>query len=337
MNIGAPITGMRRRCNIGGTAIDLSPFSVPRPSVSCALRANAHRIATLNNLSLFAGCVAIWSTTWLAITWQLGPVAPEASVAWRFLLAALIIAAWCRLRRLSLRLRPAEHAALALMGITMYSVSYIFIYHAETYIVSGLVAVGYSAAPLLSMLGMRLIFRQPVTARMALGSALGIGGITLVFWPEFARLSQSRDVALGALFTLLAVVFSTVGGLVAHRNHQRNLHGWPTMAWSMGYGGVCALVVALALGRPIEFDGSAPYVVSLLYLTLLGTIATFGAWLVLLGRIGPARASYVGVMAPIVALIISTLFEGLAWHPLMVLGIAISVAGNVLVLGRRKS
>lgn len=262
-------------------------------------------------------------------------MAPEVSVGWRFLLAGLILAAVSRARGLSLRLRPAEHAVLALMGVTMYSVGYIFIYHAERYIVSGLVAVGYSASPLLSMLGMRLVFRQPLTARMALGSLAGLAGITLVFWPEFSRLAQSRDVALGALFTVLAVLVSTAGGLVAHRNHQRNLHGLPTMAWSMGYGGFCALALALALGRPLAFDFSAPYILSLLYLTLLGTIATFGAWLALLGRIGPARASYVGVMVPIVALVISMLFEGLAWHPLMMLGIAVSIAGNVLVLRAR--
>ena len=308
-------------------------FSESSPSVSCALRAKAHWIAALNNLSLFAACVAIWSTTWLAITWQLGPVAPEVSVAWRFLLAALIVAAWCRLRGLSLRLRPAEHAALALMGIAMYSVSYIFVYHAERHIVSGLVAIGYSASPLLSTLGLRLFFGQRITARMALGSLFGIGGITLVFWPEFGRLAQNRDVALGALFTVLAALVSTIGGLLAHRNHQRKLHGWATMAWSMGYGGFAALAIALALGRPLSFEWTPGYVLSLLYLVALGTIAAFAGWLTLLGRIGAARASYVGVMVPIVALIISTIFEGLAWHPLMVIGMAISVAGNALVLG----
>ena len=222
------------------------------------------------------------------------------------------------------------------MGITMYSVSYIFIYHAETYIVSGLVAVGYSASPLLAMLGLRLFFRQPVTARMALGSLLGIAGITLVFWPEFGRLAhgsaQLGGLAMGATLTLLAALVSTAGGLIAHRNHQRKLIGWPTMAWSMGYGGLFALLVALALGRPIAFDASPAYLLSLLYLAVFGSVLTFGCWLLLLGRVGPARASYVGVMVPIMALFISTFFENLAWHSLMVAGIAISVAGNVLVL-----
>ena len=286
----------------------------------------------MNNLALFAGCVAIWSTTWFAITYQLGSIAPEASVGYRFLFAALVIAAWCRLRGLPLAFRPAEHAALALMGVALYSVGYIFVYHAELHVVSGLVAVGYSASPLLAMIGLRLAFGQPMTARMALGSASGIAGIVLVFWPEFGRLAESRDVALGALYTVLAVLASTTGGLIAHRNHERKLHGWPTMAWSMGYGGLAAIAIALALGRPLGFEWTPGYVLSLLYLSLLGTVATFAAWLTLLGRIGPARASYVGVMVPIVALVISTLFEGLPWHPLTVAGMAISVAGNVLVL-----
>ena len=274
----------------------------------------------------------IWGTTWLAITYQLGSVAPEVSVSHRFLLAALIIAAWCRLRGLSLRFNAAEHAALALMGVAMYGLAYVFVYHAEVHVASGLVAIGYSASPLLSALGTRLFFGQAVTARVALGSAFGLLGITLVYWPEFAQLTQSRNVALGALFTVLAVLLSTAGGLLAQRNHQRGLHGWPTMAWSMAYGSIASLLVALALGRPYTIDLGMPYLLSLLYLALLGSVIAFAGWLTLVGRIGAPRASYVGVMAPVVALFVSTLFEGFVWHPLTAAGVAVSIAGNVLVL-----
>ena len=286
----------------------------------------------INNLSLFAACVAIWSTTWLAITFQLGAVAPEVSVAWRFLLAGLAVGAACFARGASLRLTRAEHVAMALMGVTMYSAGYICVYYAEGHLVSGLVAVGFSAAPLLSMFGLRLFFGQPLTARMAIGSLAGIAGIVLVFWPEFERLSDNRGAAAGALFTVLAVLAATVGGLVAHRNHRRAMHGLPYMAWSMLYGGLFALVIALALGRPLAFDLSARYLVSLLYLAFVGSVAAFACWLALIGRIGPARASYVGVMVPVAALLLSTIFENLAWHPLMVAGMLVSVAGNVLVL-----
>ncbi len=290
----------------------------------------------LNNLTLFAGCVAIWSTTWFAITFQLGTVPAEVSVAWRFLLAAMMIALWCRARGLALRFRASDHYALALLGLAMYSAGYICVYYAEEYFASGLVAVGFSAAPLLAMFGMRAFFGQPLTARMAAGSLFGVAGIVLVFWPEFARLSQSRGAAQGAVLTAAAVAMSVIGGLLAHRNHKRGLFGWPTMAWSMGYGGLFALLIALALGRRLAIDVSSPYLVSLLYLAFVGTIAAFAAWLTLIGRIGPARASYVGVMVPVLALLISTLFENLSWHPIMVAGMLVSVAGNVLVLGNPK-
>jgi drug/metabolite transporter (DMT)-like permease len=286
----------------------------------------------VSNLTLFAACVAIWSTTWFAITFQLGPVAAEVSVAWRFMLAGLMVAAYCRLRGLPLALTAADHAALALMGITMFSASYICVYHAEKYLASGLVAVGFSAGPLLAMFGMRLFFGQPLTSRMAIGSLLGIVGIVLVFWPEFARLSQARGAELGALLTVAAVVVSTVGGLLAHRNHTRGLHGLPAIAWSMGYGGVFALAVALVLGRTLAIETTPAYLLSLNYLVAIGSVAAFVAWLTLIGRIGPARASYVGVMVPVIALIISTLFENLPWHPLMIAGMVVSVVGNVLVL-----
>jgi len=294
----------------------------------------AHDACTLNTLSLFAGCVLIWGTTWLAITYQLGNVAPEASVSYRFLLAALLIAGYCRLRGLPMRFRAGEHAALALLGVLMYSIGYILVYHAEMHVVSGLLAVAYSAGPLLAMLGMRLVFGHAMTARMAAGSLLGIAGIALVFWPEIGHAGHRGDFALGALLIVIAVLVSTAGMLVAHRNHERKLRGWPTMAWSMGYGGAASLIIALALGRTLSFEWSPAYLLSLLYLTVFGSILGFAGFLTLLGRIGAARTSYIGVMVPIVALVVSSLFEGFAWHALTLAGIGVSVAGNVLVLRR---
>ncbi|HEX5611768.1 MAG TPA: EamA family transporter [Burkholderiales bacterium] len=291
----------------------------------------------MNTLTLFAGCIAIWGTTWLAITYQLGVVPVEASVAYRFLLAAALIAAYCWIRRLPMRFSASQHAALALFGLLMYSIGYLFVYRAELQVASGLVAVGYSAGPLLAMFGMRFAFGQPITARMTLGALLGIAGVAIVYLPELGSASHRGSVALGALFTAAAVLVTTFGNLVAHRNHEQQLTGWPTMAWSMAYGGIASLVAALAFGEGLAFDWSPGYVASLLYLTVFGSILAFAGFLELLGRIGPSRASYVGVMVPIVALVISALFENFAWHPLTAVGVAISVAGNVLVLRRATS
>jgi drug/metabolite transporter (DMT)-like permease len=217
----------------------------------------------------------------------------------------------------------------------MFCVSYIFVYYAEEHVVSGLVAVGYSASPLLGLLGMRLVFGTPVTGRLVIGSLLGILGIALVFWPEFAKMQSDRNTALGALYTAIAVIVSAMGAMAAHRNNDAHLPMWQTMAWGMLYGALFALGIALAAGKSLEFEATLSYALSLLYLAILGSVLAFGAYLTLLKRIGVARSGYIGVMVPIVALLISAAFEGFRWHPLTWVGIAISVAGNVVVLRNR--
>ncbi len=290
----------------------------------------------MTNLHLFVVCVAIWGSTWLAITYQLGQVAPEASVFYRFLLGSLFIFAYCLARRVPLRYSARAHLWMAFMGILMFSVSYIAVYYAERYVVSGLVAVGYSASPLLGMLGMRLFFGTPMTRPVIAGSILGMVGIALVFWPEFAHLQGDRETALGAIFTVIAVVVSALGSLVAHRNQGAHLPLWQSMAWGMLYGALFSLAVTLAMGKPLDFEFTPAYVLSLLYLTVLGSIVAFGGYLTLLKRIGPARSGYIGVMVPIVALVVSAFsFEQYRWHVLTWIGIAISVAGNVIILRRR--
>jgi drug/metabolite transporter (DMT)-like permease len=286
----------------------------------------------LSNLHLFVACVAIWGTTWLAITFQLGRVAPDASVFYRFLLASLLVFAFCRWRGLPLRYSARQHAWIALQGILMFGVSYIFVYYAEEHVVSGLVAVGYSASPLLGMLGMRAFFGTPMTRKVATGSLLGIAGITLIFWPEIGSSQGPGSFAAGATFTALAVLLSSFGSLVAHRNQREHLPLWQSMAWGMLYASLFCLAWALARGRTLDFAPTPAYVLSLVYLAVFGSILAFAAYLTLLKRIGAARSGYIGVMTPIVALVISAVFESFAWHALTWLGIAVSVAGNVIIL-----
>lgn len=288
----------------------------------------------MTNLQLFAACVAIWGSTWIAITFQLGPVAPEASVFYRFLLASLLLFGWCLARGLPLRFGRREHLWIAFQGALMFSVSYVAVYYAEQYVVSGLVAVGYSASPLLNMVGMRVFFGSPMTLRVGAGALLGIAGITLVFWPEFSHLQADGQVALGAAFTVAAVVLSALSNMVAQRNHAAGVPVWQSMAWGMFYGALFTLGIVLALGRPLAFEATPAYVLSLLYLAVFGSILAFGGFLTLLGRVGPARAGYVGVMVPIVALAISSAFEGYRWQLLALVGVAVSVAGNVIILRR---
>ena len=287
---------------------------------------------SLSTLQLFAICVLIWGSTWIAITFQLGSVAPEMSVGYRFLLASAVLFIYCRWRGLPLRFKAKQHADFVMLGASMFCISYLLVYYAETYIVSGMVAVGYSASPMINMLASRVFFGTRMTARVAIAALFGVAGIVCVFWPEFGRLSVSRNAALGAVLTILSVLASSAGSMVATRNQKLGYVTWSSMAWGMFYGGFLALLIGMAMGRPFTFLFTGGYALSLVYLALFGSIVTFGCYLTLLGRIGPARTAYIGVMVPIFALVISFFFEKFAWGWLTTTGVALSVIGNIVML-----
>ena len=281
---------------------------------------------------LFSICVAIWGSTWLAITFQLGTVAPEMSVAYRFLLASAVLFGYCRWRRQPLSFGFRQHLDFLLFGAFMFCIGYILVYHAETYIVSGMVAVGYSASPMINMLAARFFFGTPMSRRVALAALFGVAGIVCVFWTEFGQLATSRNAGLGALLTMLSVLSSSAGSMTALRNQQRGYSTWSSLSWGMLYGGALALAIGLAAGQPLDFDMSAGYLLSLAYLALFGSVITFACYITLINRIGAARSGYIGVMVPIVALVISYFFEKFAWTWLTTAGVALSVFGNVLML-----
>jgi drug/metabolite transporter (DMT)-like permease len=292
----------------------------------------------VNTKTLFGAAVVIWGTTWFAIKFQLDAIAPEFGVALRFLLAAACVLGWCVWRGTSLRLGARTHGWLALQGACGFSLAYVLIYHAERFIVSGLVAVGYAAAPLTNMLLARAFFGTPMSRRVALGGALGLGGIVLVFWPSIEPLSSGRAaepaVLLGMLLTMTAVLLSCLANMVTLRLQRDGVTGWAPIGIGMAYSALCSLAIALVFHRPLAILWSAPFVLSLAYLALVGSVLAFGAYFTLLGRIGAARASYIGVMTPLVALVVSTLFEHFDLQLLTLLGVGLAIAGNVLALRR---
>jgi drug/metabolite transporter (DMT)-like permease len=295
----------------------------------------------LNTGTLFGAAVLIWGTTWFAITFQLDAVAPEFGVALRFLVASLLVLGWCAWRGLTLRLAASSHAWLALQGACGFSISYVLIYHAERFIVSGLVAVGYAAAPLINMLLARVFFGTPIAYAVAVGGALGLAGIVLVFWPNVEPHLTGRvtdpAVLLGAAFTMTAVVLSCLANMITLRLHRAGVAGWPPIGIAMAYSAVCSFAITIAFGRPLSIAWSAPFVLSLAYLALIGSVLAFGAYFTLLGRIGAARASYIGVMTPLVALLVSTLFEHFDWEAPTFVGVGLAVAGNLLALRKPRA
>jgi len=284
--------------------------------------------------TLFAVCTAIWGSTWLAITFQLGTVAPEVSVVYRFGLAAVLIAAGCLATGRSLVFDARMHARLALWGAMYFGLNYVAVYYAERYVASGLVAVVFSATVFTSAVGMRVFFRAPLTARMVVAATLGCAGIALLFLPELAKMRTEGPAALGIAFALASLLLATGGNLIAVRNQRDGLPLLPSTAWGMAWGTGFAALVAVATGATWTFDARPAYVLSLAYLAVFGSIVAFTAYLTLLKQVGAGPASYVGVSTPVVAMLLSTVVEGYRWNGYAILGVVLAVAGNVLALRR---
>ena len=287
------------------------------------------------NAILYLVTVLIWGSTWLAIKFQLGVVSPELSIAYRFGLAAIILVLFSLGRRLPMGFSLRTHGFFALQGFLLFSLNYLLVYLAEGYLTSGLVAIIFSLIIVLNVIFGAVFLSNPIRLRVMVGAGLGLFGLAFVFWPELSALSLSSQKMLGMLLALLATISASLGNVVSARNQRDKLPVIQTNAYGMLYGAAFMLVFALIRGSGLEFDTSTGYILSLLYLAIFGSVIAFGAYLTLLGRIGLDRAAYVTVLFPVIALLLSTIFEDLSWGIFQVIGVLLILLGNVVVVTKK--
>jgi len=284
---------------------------------------------------LYGSTVIIWGTTWLAIKFQLGSVDPMVSVLYRFMAAALTLFLYCKLRGLNMRFRLKDHIYMALQGLVLFSVNYWLIYLAEVHVTSGLVAVIFSGIVFMNMINGAVLLGSPIRSNVLLGGTIGVLGIVLVFWPQLTSFSLSDQGALGLVLSVVSTFMASLGNIISARHQKNHLPVIQTNAYGMAYGTAIIGAISLISGKTFSFEMSFAYVGSLFYLSLFGTVIAFGCYLKLIGKIGADRAAYATMLFPIVALGISTVCEGYQWAPNNIIGMAVVLVGNWMVLSKR--
>jgi len=276
--------------------------------------------------------VLIWGSTWIAIEYQLGVVSPVVSVCIRFALAAALLFGWCFLKKDNLRFSKEAHLRFALLGLLLFCVNYVLTYFAQQHITSALTAIVFSTMLWLNMINARIFFGTQSGLRVWGGSIAGIAGILTLFIPQVESLQLTDATLLGALLCLGGAFLASLGNMVSQSAQNIGLPVVSSNAWGMFYGAVFTALIAIGMQESFVIDWSVGYLVSLAYLVLFGSIAGFGAYLTLLGRIGSHKAGYALVMFPVVALVISVLFEGLELSWNLFVGVGLVLLGNVFVL-----
>ena len=287
-----------------------------------------------NTIFLFISTLIVWGPTWYIIKFQLGIVDPMTSVFYRFFLSSIIILIFCILKKINLKYTLKEHFFIAALGISLFNINYVLFYLSTVHLISGFVALCFSSILFMNVVN-NIIFKSKFPKIMTLvGGFIGTLGLLFIFYDEIINFELSKSTSIGILLGVLATYFASIGNLISEYTSKIKLNVVAVTGYGMLYGSITLLIYLLVTGIELNFDFSYRYVFSLLYLAIFGSVFGFILYLSVIKNIGANDAAYIAIIMPLIALIISTIFEGLEWDLNLYVGAILVLFGNILILKR---
>ncbi len=291
----------------------------------------------MKNIILYITTVFIWGSTWFAIEFQLGIVPVEVSIFYRFGLAAIIMWTYCLWKSIPLKLSMKDHGFMLLLALGNFSTNYAILYYAQNYLNSAMTSIAFSTLLLMNIVNTRVFFGKPIAARVYAGAIFGLLGIIALFWNDITAIDATDKTIYGLLLVLIGALVASLGNMVSFRNSQSQINVLVANAWGMLYGTLILGMWVVMNGQAFQFSFESSYILSLLYLAIFGSVIAFATYFHLLKNMGPEKASYLIVLFPVVAVILSSLFEGFVFKTHMILGFLLVIMGNVTVLTSKES
>jgi drug/metabolite transporter (DMT)-like permease len=283
---------------------------------------------------LFLCTVVFWGLTWYAIKVQITFVTPEVSIGYRFALATAMMFAYLLLTRQLHRTRLTDHLWFLALGLFLFGFNFVSIYLGSGYLASGVVAVLFTISTLFNSLNNWIFNRQRPDGRVLSGALMGMSGVALLFSQDLATLDLGSERLLGMGLVFLGTYIFSLGNMVSMQVSRRGIPLTTAMAWGMFYGTIVHFCSAGLQGMAFPTPTDAAFIWSLLYLALPGSVLGFLVYLSLLKRVGPERAPYATVCAPVVALTVSTFLEGYVWTMEARMGLPLILLGNLFIFAR---
>jgi drug/metabolite transporter (DMT)-like permease len=285
----------------------------------------------------FAIVTLVWGSTWLVIHDQIAQVPASWSVSYRFLIAGLTMAAWTGFRRERLALDKRGWLFAGVLGLTQFVMNFNFVYRAEAHITSGLVAVVFGMLLVPNAAFARIFLGQRMGRQLVAGSFVAMAGVALLFVHEARSDPNGADASLvGIALTLCAILSASTANVMQATQTARAYSMAPMLAISMLIGAALNAALALATAGPPSFEWRLGYVLGLLYLGVVASAVAFTLYFRVIRVIGPAKAAYSGVIVPVIAMLLSTAFEGYRWSPLAVAGAVLTGIGLIVALRARR-
>lgn len=277
----------------------------------------------------------IWGSTWFVIKDQLGDAPPSWSVTYRFALATIAMFALSQRERRGFSMTLGGHVMAFGIGFTQFFCNFNFVYRAEIHLTSGIVAVMFALLMVPNALLGRIFLGSRITARFMLGTVVALGGIAMLLVHEGLTMGEVGNIRLGILFTVLGIMSASIANVMQASDTAKRRPLILLLAWAMLWGTVFDATFAYGVAGPPVFPQDLTYWSGVGFLAILGSVVTFPLYFKLIRELGPGRAAYNGVMVPVVAMALSTLFEGYNWTVLNTGGAVLAMAGMVIALRGR--
>jgi len=287
-----------------------------------------------STIFLFIATLLCWGPTWYIIKFQLGTVDPMVSVFYRFFLASVIILFFCFYKKINLRFSIKEHFFIAVLGIFLFNINYVIFYLSTQYLISGFVALCFSSILFMNVINNIIFHRSSPNIVTLIGGTIGTLGLIIIFYDEIISFEFSSGTSYGIFLGITATYFASLGNLISAHTSKIKLEVIPVTGLGMFYGSISLVIYLILMGNSFSFEVSHQYIFSLIYLSIFGSVFGFSLYLTLIKKLGSNDAAYVAIIMPLVALVVSTFFEGLVWDLSLVLGAIMIVLGNIIILKR---
>lgn len=283
------------------------------------------------NALLYALVVVIWGTTWIAITLQQqSEISTTVAVFWRFFISAIVLFAFVVMSRKLQKLATHDHLFCLLQACCIFGFNFVCFYYAVQYISSGLEAVIFSMAVIFNTINAKLFFAQQISSRFYPAALFGLFGIIALFWHDVMGTTLNSNTLMGIGLCILGTYGFSLGNMISTRHQKQGLDIFTTNAYAMLYGSLLMALISWFKHDNFFPSMSGSSVSALLYLAIFGSVIGFTAYFYLVGRIGAGKAAYSTLLFPLVALVISTIWEGYHWQMNAVIGVILILCGNAI-------
>jgi len=278
----------------------------------------------------------IWGSTWFVITGQISDVPAAWGVFYRFMLATPALFALALAMGNRLKLNRPEHLLALGVGIAQFSGNFLFVYHAESHITSGIVAVMFALLMVPNAIFAKIFIGEKVQGGFIGGSLVAIAGVSMLLVHEWNAAPLGGNVGLGIVLAIGGMLAASIANVVQANPTGRGVPMVSLLAWAMLYGTMFDFGYALLTVGPPTVPSAWQFWAGTAYLAFVGSVVTFPLHYNLVREIGAGKTAYNGIVTVCVAMLLSTLFEGFKWDAFSAGGMALALIGMGLALRARR-